>query len=68
MVRECERISANEGWKHKKPLIARISTDCADISFNHPRPICVICGEPRMEPQGTADCADISFHYLRHLR
>jgi hypothetical protein len=56
------RISANEGWKHKKSLIARISTDSADIfSFNHPRhpsPICVICGEPRMEPQGSANARE----------
>jgi hypothetical protein len=50
--------AVNREWNHKKPRIARMSTDCADISFNylcHPRPIRAICGEPRMEPQGSAN-------------
>jgi hypothetical protein len=62
LIRAIRALSAssavNREWNRKEPLIARMSTDSADISFNyprHPHPICVICGEPWMEPQETTD-------------
>jgi hypothetical protein len=44
IIRAIRALSApsavNREWNHKGPLIARISTDCADISFNH---LCYPC-------------------------